>query len=170
MWRTDSAGPQGPMQVSEKAAIDIGGGNRFDIQQNRAIGRAYLGLLHKRYGNWVDTISAYNWGMGRVDGWIRQGRPGTKLLPGVAAYLHRVLYDSGLPAANIAGNYRASFVRMAVHNDDMFLPVLQNSGLPLASFARSGTPLPALQHSGRPLPGLKQSGRPLVVRLMKYTR
>jgi len=33
MWRTDPAGPQGPMQVSEKAAIDIGGGNRFD---NRA--------------------------------------------------------------------------------------------------------------------------------------
>ena len=52
MWRPDAAGPQGPMQVSEKAAIDVGGGDRFDVTQNRAIGRAYLALLHRRYGNW----------------------------------------------------------------------------------------------------------------------
>ena len=161
MWRPDPAGPQGPMQVSEKAAIDIGGGNRFDIEQNRTIGRAYLGLLHKRYGNWVDAISAYNWGMGRVDGWIRQGRPGTKLLPGVAAYLHRVLNDSGLPAVNTVFNTRAS----RTHNDDVFLPVLQRSGLPLAPLARSGAPLPGLEQSGRPLPVLRQSGRPLLTRV-----
>ena len=61
MWRTEPAGPQGPMQVSEKAAVDVGGGNRFDIEQNRMLGRAYIALLHKRYGNWVDAISAYNW-------------------------------------------------------------------------------------------------------------
>jgi hypothetical protein len=48
MWRPGPAGPQGPMQVSEKAAIDVGGGNRFDIEQNRILGRAYLGLLHRR--------------------------------------------------------------------------------------------------------------------------
>ena len=165
MWRIDPAGPQGPMQVSERAAIDIGGGNRFDIEQNRTIGRAYLGLLHKRYGNWTDTISAYNWGMGRVDGWIRQGRPSTKLLPGVAAYLRRVLHDSGLSAANTVGNYRASFVTGAAHEDDIFLPVLRNSGLPLASLARSGTPLPPLEQSGHQLRGLRQCGRPLLVRI-----
>ncbi|MBV9015994.1 MAG: hypothetical protein JO058_10090, partial [Alphaproteobacteria bacterium] len=39
MWRLDPAGPQGPMQVGEKAALDVGGGNRFDIEQNRTIGR-----------------------------------------------------------------------------------------------------------------------------------
>src|SRR5207248_7199720 len=33
MWRPDAAGPQGPMQVSEKAAIDVGGGDRFDVTQ-----------------------------------------------------------------------------------------------------------------------------------------
>ena len=68
MWRAEPAGPQGPMQVSEKAAIDVGGGNRFDFEQNRTIGRAYIALLRKRYGNWVDAISAYTWGPGRVDG------------------------------------------------------------------------------------------------------
>src|SRR5258708_830865 len=61
MWRARLDGPQGPMQVSERAAVDVGGGDRFDIAQNRAIGRAYLGLLYRRYGNWTDAVSAYNW-------------------------------------------------------------------------------------------------------------
>jgi len=80
MWRAEPAGPQGPMQVSEKAAIDGGGGNRFDVPQNRTLGRAYIELLHKRYGNWRDAISAYNWGPGRVDGSIKQGRPAARLM------------------------------------------------------------------------------------------
>src|SRR5262245_47411478 len=42
MWRPDPAGPQGPMQVTEAAAADVGGGDRFDLAENRAIGRAYL--------------------------------------------------------------------------------------------------------------------------------
>lgn len=96
MWRPDVAGPQGPMQVSEKAANDVGGGNRFDLVQNRMIGRAYLALLHQRYGNWPDAISAYNWGLGRLDVWIRAGRPTDKLIPGVSKYVHHVLHDSGL--------------------------------------------------------------------------
>ena len=80
----------------EKAAIDVGGGDRFDITQNRAIGRAYLSLLYRRYGNWPDAVSAYNWGLGRLDLWIRDGRPPEKLVPGVSRYTRRVLHDSGL--------------------------------------------------------------------------
>src|SRR6266851_1475440 len=53
MWRPDPSGPQGPMQVSEAAATDVGGGNRFDLTQNRAIGRAYLAQLYGRYRNWT---------------------------------------------------------------------------------------------------------------------
>lgn len=96
MWRRDLAGPQGPMQVSEKAAIDVGGGNRFDVAQNHAIGRAYLALLYRRYGNWPEAISAYNWGLGHLDSWIRAGRSPEKLIKGVSAYLGRVLRDSGI--------------------------------------------------------------------------
>jgi hypothetical protein len=48
MWRPDPSGPQGPMQVSEAAATDVGGGDRFDALQNRAIGRAYLLQLYDR--------------------------------------------------------------------------------------------------------------------------
>lgn len=58
MWRPNLAGPQGPMQVSEKAARDVGGGDRFDVTQNRTIGRAYLALLYRRYVNWPDALSA----------------------------------------------------------------------------------------------------------------
>jgi hypothetical protein len=96
MWRPDPSGPQGPMQVSEAAATDVGGGNRFDLTQNRAIGRAYLAQLYERYRNWPDAISAYNWGSRNVDTWIKTGRPPEKLVAGVAAYTTRVLFDSGL--------------------------------------------------------------------------
>lgn len=96
MWRADPSGPQGPMQVSEAAATDVGGGDRFDLTQNRALGRAYLAQLYWRYRNWPDAIAAYNWGVGKMDTWIKAGRPADQLLSGVAVYLSRVLHDSGL--------------------------------------------------------------------------
>ena len=96
MWRPDPSGPQGPMQVSEAAATDVGGGDRFDSLQNRAIGRAYLLQLYGRCGNWPDAIAAYNWGIGKMDAWVKAGRPPDQFLVGVAAYLRRVLHESGL--------------------------------------------------------------------------
>ena len=96
MWRPDPSGPQGPMQVTEAAATDVGGGDRFDSLQNRAIGRAYLLQLYGRYGNWPDAIAAYNWGLGKMDAWVKAGRPSDQFLVGVAAYLRRVLHESGL--------------------------------------------------------------------------
>ena len=82
--------------MSEAAAMDVGGGDRFDLTQNRAIGRAYLAQLHGRYRNWPDAIAAYNWGLGKMDAWIKAGRPPDRFLVGVATYLRRVLHDSGL--------------------------------------------------------------------------
>ena len=79
MWRPDPSGPQGPMQVSEAAATDVGGGDRFDHVANRAIGRAYLAQLYWRYGNWPDAIAAYNWGIGKMDAWVKAGRPPDKV-------------------------------------------------------------------------------------------
>jgi len=70
MWRPEPGGPQGPMQVSAAAAFDVGGGDRFDLDQNRALGRAYLARMYRRYGNWKDAVAAYNWGPGNVDAWI----------------------------------------------------------------------------------------------------
>jgi len=151
MWRAEQAAPQGPMQVSEKAATDVGGGNRFKIDENRTIGRAYIALLHRRYGNWVDAISAYNWGPGKVDGWIKEGRPTARLLPGVANYVRRVLHESGLPPLRIAVENRTNSVIIRPHaDDDVFLPGWEQSGQPLPSLASSGRPLPKLAQSGRP--------------------
>ena len=96
MWRPDPSGPQGPMQVSEAAASDVGGGDRFNSAENRAIGRAYLLQLFWRYKNWPDAIAAYNWGLGKMDEWVKAGRPPDKLVTGVAVYLKRVLHESGL--------------------------------------------------------------------------
>ena len=96
MWRPEPSGPQGPMQVSEAAAADVGGGDRFDLLQNRVIGRAYLQQLFWRYRNWPDAIAAYNWGIGKMDAWIKAGRPPEQFLVGVAVYQRRVLHESGL--------------------------------------------------------------------------
>jgi hypothetical protein len=96
MWRPDLSGPQGPMQISAFAARDVGGGDRFDLTQNRVMGRAYLEQLHRRYRNWPDAIAAYNWGLGKMDNWIKAGRLPDKILPGVVVYVRRVIGDSRL--------------------------------------------------------------------------
>src|SRR5437870_10702718 len=75
MWGLEPSGPQGPMQVTEAAAADVGGGDRFDLVQNRAIGRDYLALLFRRYNNWPDTIAAYNWAWAT---WMPGSKPGDR--------------------------------------------------------------------------------------------
>jgi hypothetical protein len=138
MWGLEPSGPQGPMQVTEAAAADVGGGDRFDLIQNRAIGRDYLALLFRRYNSWPDAIAAYNWGMGNVDAWIKAGRPSDKFLIGVAVYLRRVLHESGMcdpptpmvgeppyPLAKESGPDRVAFARKACADLDAW------GGLPI---------------------------------------
>jgi hypothetical protein len=109
MWRPELPdGPQGPMQVSAAAAADVGGGDRFDEMENRALGRAYLAHMFRRYGSWPDAIAAYNWGPGHLDEWIGGGRPADKFPAAVDRYRNRVLMTSGLPAAEGAANIRLS--------------------------------------------------------------
>ena len=94
MWRPDLSGPQGPMQVTEAAAFDVGGGDRFDLTQNRALGRAYLAHMYRRYGNWPDAVAAYNWGPGNMDAWIGGGRAVDKFPLEVERYRDRVLREA----------------------------------------------------------------------------
>jgi hypothetical protein len=94
MWRPEFDGPQGPMQVSAAAAFDVGGGDRFDLRQNRRLGRAYLAQMFRRYGNWRDALAAYNWGPGNVDQWIAAGRSPDRLPLETARYVLRVLQDA----------------------------------------------------------------------------
>jgi hypothetical protein len=101
MWRPEPGGPQGPMQVSAAAAFDVGGGDRFDLAENRALGRAYLAQMYRRYGNWQDAIAAYNWGPGNLDAWIGGGRAADKLPLGVERYRNRVLSDAVLAEPGI---------------------------------------------------------------------
>ena len=108
MWRSEPNGPQGPMQVSAAAAADVGGGDRFDETENRALGRAYLARMFRRYGSWPDAIAAYNWGPGHLDEWIGGGRPADKFPAAVDRYRNRVLMTSGLPTAEGEANVRLS--------------------------------------------------------------
>jgi transglycosylase-like protein with SLT domain len=112
MWGLNPDGPQGPMQVSAAAAEDAGGGDRFDERQNRALGRAYLALMYRRYGSWPDAIAAYNWGPGNMDSWIGGGRPYEKLPPAVERYRIRVLLGS-FPAVSRLGIGRRHFKQPA---------------------------------------------------------
>jgi len=99
MWRPEPAGPQGPMQVSAAAAFDVGGGDRFDLRQNRLLGRAYLAQMFRRYGNWSDALAAYNWGPGNVDLWITGGRNPDRLPLETVRYIARVLRDAFITSA-----------------------------------------------------------------------
>jgi hypothetical protein len=99
MWRAAPDGPQGPMQVSAAAAFDVGGGDRFDLRQNRLLGRAYLAQMFRRYGNWPDALAAYNWGPTNLDTWIAGGRDPARLPPGVAWYIARALRDAVISTA-----------------------------------------------------------------------
>ena len=94
MWRPDPAGPQGPMQVSLAAALDVGGGNRFSLVENRLLGRAYLARMFRRYGNWPDALAAYNWGPGNLDQWIAAGRNADRMPLETSRYIERVLRDA----------------------------------------------------------------------------
>jgi hypothetical protein len=106
MWRPEPGGPQGPMQVSAAAAFDVGGGDRFDLAQNRALGRAYLAQMYRRYGNWQDAIAAYNWGPGNLDAWIGGGRADDKLPLAVERYRNRVLREAALIEPGITAGSR----------------------------------------------------------------
>ena len=79
------------MQVSAAAALDVGGGNRFDISENMLLGRFYLARMFRRYGSWSDALAAYNWGPGNVDQWIARGRHAEQLPAETTRYIDRVL-------------------------------------------------------------------------------
>jgi hypothetical protein len=96
MWSPDQSGPQGPMQVSEDAAEDVGGGNRFDAGENLALGRAYLAQMYRRYRSWPDAVAAYNWGPGNMDAWISEGRPFDRFPAAVERYRIRVLVEASV--------------------------------------------------------------------------
>jgi Transglycosylase SLT domain len=96
MWRPEPSGPQGPMQVTAAAAMDVGGGDRFDLSANRTLGRSYLARLFQRYGNWPEAIAAYNWGPGNLDAWIAGGRAADRFPLEVERYRDRILRDATL--------------------------------------------------------------------------
>src|SRR4029077_14244880 len=101
MWRPEPSGPQGPMQVTAAAAFDVGGGDRFDLTENRTLGVAYLARMYRRYGNWPDAVAAYNWGPVNMDAWIGGGRAVAKFPLEIERYRNRVLREAAFAEPGI---------------------------------------------------------------------
>ncbi|HEU0155121.1 MAG TPA: lytic transglycosylase domain-containing protein [Stellaceae bacterium] len=129
MWRADPEAPQGPMQVSAAAAIDVGGGDRFDPAVNRALGRAYLARLYHRYGSWPDAVAAYNWGLGHMDEWINAGRRIGAMPPGVSLYRFRVLTSAE------GGSIGARMLRLGIVHPQPRRPLADRRHPSVASIA-----------------------------------
>jgi len=74
-------------EMAERLEIDWHGPHTlFDPIANVRIGTAYLRILADRYDGDVPTaLAAYNWGPGRIDGFLRRGRN----VPG--AYIRQVM-------------------------------------------------------------------------------
>lgn len=93
MGARSSAGAIGTMQLMPGTARDMGA-NPYDTEQNIDAGAGYFAQLLKKYGDVPTALAAYNAGPGRVDGWIKAGRPKTgpmALPPETIDYVPKVL-------------------------------------------------------------------------------
>jgi len=75
----------------------------FDLLENRMLGRGYLALMYRRYGNWPDADRGVQLGAGQhgcVD--RRRGAPSASFPLEVERYRDRVLRDVGLDRAAAA--------------------------------------------------------------------
>src|SRR5438874_11991867 len=119
--------------------------------------RAYLALLHRRYGNWPDAVSAYNWGIGNLDTWISGGRTSEKLVPAVAVYVRRVLQDSGICTSKTVGvqecQLQISYKAFGLNDHRAPRSGIKSYNL-YFGLEQSGVLLPSLEVSSRPLPVL----------------
>lgn len=77
-----SAGAVGLMQMMPATFADLTArtgenyetGMLYDPDTSIRYGVYYLSMLYARYGVWDTAFAAYNCGMGRVDGWIAEGK------------------------------------------------------------------------------------------------
>ena len=63
---TSPAGAKGLMQLMPIITQKYGIENPYDPLENAMGGARLLATLHKQYGNWPQTLAAYNWGTGNV--------------------------------------------------------------------------------------------------------
>jgi hypothetical protein len=93
------------------AAAEVGVKDRLDYGQATAGQRAYLAKQYDKYGNWTDSLVAFNSGPGKADEWIAGGRDYAKLPRETQNYLAKASsltgVDLGVPAdASVAEKRR----------------------------------------------------------------
>lgn len=74
-FAVSKAGARGPFQFMPETAKRFGITDPFDEAQSRRGAREYMALLKKRYrGDERNALTAYNWGEGNMDAYLKNGR------------------------------------------------------------------------------------------------
>lgn len=71
----NSSGAQGIAQFLEATGLQYGLANRSDPADSIRAAGEYMRDLYRMTGNWKDALMAYDWGIGFVRTWVKQGRP-----------------------------------------------------------------------------------------------
>jgi hypothetical protein len=97
------AGARGVMQLMPGTARSPGFGvapARDDSEdENRRVGREYLEAMYRKYGDRDTALMAYNWGPGKVDKWIKEGRPADKVPSETRKYVANIGKRAGSEAS-----------------------------------------------------------------------
>lgn len=86
-----AAGEQGLFQLMPSTAVQYGVSNPFDPVANTQGGVSYLADLYDQFGNWVDALTAYNWGPGNVSTYGAAAAPAS-----TKQYVANALASAGL--------------------------------------------------------------------------
>jgi hypothetical protein len=122
---TSSAGAKGVMQLMPQFFPGV---NVDDEAANRTAGTNHLGQLFDKYGNWNDSLAAYDAGPERVDKWIADGRPesGKGALPAETQnYVPTVLARVGMvpsAASDVLSRKRAGSLDEAIEAGKALAP------------------------------------------------
>lgn len=118
----------GLMQLLPSTAAKLGV-DPYNEAENRAGGKKLLQQLFQKYGNWTDSLEAYNWGEKFVD----EARAGKRSVPyDVQNYAARALSGAGV-TVNVIVNGRATAREVAedvythLSGSGMFLDYLHTS-------------------------------------------
>jgi hypothetical protein len=84
-------GAVGLFQLMPATAASLGVTDSTDPVQNAQGGISYLAQLYSQFGNWVDALTAYNWGPTNVSNYGSSAAPAS-----TQQYVSTILANSGL--------------------------------------------------------------------------
>lgn len=106
---TSPKGAMGSMQTMANTLRDPGFGVKpaqdNSVAEMNRVGVDYANAMLKRYGNEKEAAMAYNWGPGKVDAWIANGRKGP--VPGETRQYASNFAEGGIVGLAAGGNVKS---------------------------------------------------------------